>query len=166
MHALNLFTLTRADADSADYTGLLNALSDRSSRRQASSQEAQSLCALVNRLASWFTAHPAGDCTNWLSFLDGFWFSYSIAHISKEFDLLKFSADAEHVLNIELKSASVTEDRIRRQLGQNRYYLSNVSKMIYSFTYVMETDTLYQLNEKKYFRKVGFEELAAVLSPR
>ncbi|MBQ9322173.1 MAG: DUF2075 domain-containing protein [Eubacterium sp.] len=61
MHALNLFTLTRADADSADYTGLLNALSGRSSRRQASSQEAQSLCARVNRLASWFTAHPAGD---------------------------------------------------------------------------------------------------------
>ncbi|MBR2189654.1 MAG: hypothetical protein IJ860_09680 [Eubacterium sp.] len=162
MNALNLFTLTRTSTRQDAFSRLLQALSGRSDRKTVSEHEAASLCALVNRLGTCFECRPAYQ--NWVSLLDGFWFSYSIAHISKEFDLLKFSADASSVLNIELKSEAVPEDRIRRQLEQNRYYLSNVSKSIYSFTYVMETDTLYQLNEKRYLREAAVDELAEVLT--
>ena len=162
MRAFNLFTLTRTQTHSADFSRLLQALSDRSDRKTVSIHEASSLCALVDRIEQWFTGHP--EYPDWIRFLDGFWFSYSIAHISKEFDLLKFSADASSVLNIELKSEDVPEDRIRRQLEQNRYYLSNVSRTIYSFTYVMETDTIYQLKDNKYLQTVTAGSLASVLA--
>ena len=102
-------------------------------------------------------------CEDWVSFFDGFYFSYTIEHISKEFDLLKFSANADCALNIELKSEAIEEDRIRRQLEQNRYYLSHVSRTILSFTYVMENDSLYCLNDHGYLRSCPLSELAAAM---
>ena len=177
MHAINLFTLTRAASNPASFSRFLQALSGRDDRKHVSVHEASSLCALVRKLELWFDSHLVSSNLpnpsdllvhtkqheNWVRILDGFWFSYAIAHISKEFDLLKFSADASSVLNIELKSEDVTEDRIHTQLEQNRYYLSNVSRTIYSFTFVMETDTLYQLKENGHFGKVSVNALADVV---
>ena len=102
-------------------------------------------------------------CHDWVSFFDGFYFSYTIEHISKEFDLLKFSADADCALNIELKSEEIGEDRIRKQLDQNRYYLSHVSRTILSYTYVLESNCLYCLNDHGYLRKCPLAELAVAM---
>ena len=44
--------------------------------------------------------------------LDNF-FIHTIAHISKEFDLLKVSSNRKRILNIELKSEDVGEERIK-----------------------------------------------------
>ena len=173
MRALNLYTLTRIN-DSKSFSGLENALSGRPWHKHFSSHEAASLCALVNGLADCFLAagaeglSPVSDtgerpCRDWVSFFDGFYFSYTIEHISKEFDLLKFSADADCALNIELKSEAIEEERIRKQLEQNRYYLSHVSRTILSFTYVMESDSLYCLNDHGYLRRCPLSELAAAL---
>ena len=102
-------------------------------------------------------------CHDWVSFFDGFYFSYTIEHISKEFDLLKFSANADCALNIELKSEEIGEDRIRKQLDQNRYYLSHVSRTILSYTYVLESNCLYCLNDHGYLRKCPMAELAIAM---
>ena len=102
-------------------------------------------------------------CHDWVSFFDGFYFSYTIEHISKEFDLLKLSGDADCALNIELKSEEIGEDRIRKQLEQNRYYLSHVSRTILSYTYVMESNSLYCLNDHGFLRKCPLSELALAL---
>ena len=64
--------------------------------------------------------------------LDGFYFSFKIPQISKEFDLLKFNEN--ECLNIELKSEPVPETKIKDQLIKNRHYLSHIGKKIYSFT--------------------------------
>ena len=106
--------------------------------------------------------HPE-PCDDWVSFFDGFYFSYTIEHISKEFDLLKFSANADCALNIELKSEAIEEDRIRKQLEQNRYYLSHVSRTILSYTYVMESNALYCLNDHGFLRRCPLSELAAAM---
>ena len=97
-------------------------------------------------------------------FWTGFISLYTIEHIGKEFDLLKFSSDSGCVLNIELKSVKVEEDRIRKQLDQNRYYLSHIASEIYSFTYVMETGELYTLDDSGAFEPCGMERLAGVLA--
>ena len=161
MKAMNLYLVSRA-AGSADFSLLVRELTGGIHNKEYSRHEAESLRALTDELAPHLRDRcPEGG--SWAAFLDGFYFSYTIAHISKEFDLLKISGDGNCVLNIELKSESIEEERICRQLAQNRYYLSHISKTIYSYTYVMETGTLYFLNDKGYMRVSSMEELAEVL---
>ena len=158
MKAFNLYTLTRV-RDSVNFSMLAQALSGRTWHKAFSAHETASLCALVDGLVPLLS--EKGE--EWVRFLDGFYFSYTIEHISKEFDLLKLSADADCVLNIELKSESIEEDRIRKQLEQNRYYLSHIARTILSYTYVMETDTLYFLNDHGYLGVSSFEDLVSTL---
>ena len=127
MKAFNLYTLTRV-RDSVNFSMLAQALSGRTWHKAFSAHETASLCALVDGLVPLLS--EKGE--EWVRFLDGFYFSYTIEHISKEFDLLKLSADAGCVLNIELKSESIEEDRIRKQLEQNRDYLSHIARTILS----------------------------------
>ena len=56
--------------------------------------------------------------------LDGFFYSFQIPQIGKEFDLLKFTDKL--CLNIELKSVSVPEAQILEQLLKNRHYLGHL----------------------------------------
>ena len=161
MKAMNLYLVSRA-AGSSDFSLLVRELTGEIHYKEYSRHEAESLRALTDEL----TPHLMDRCRDggsWASFLDGFYFSYTIAHISKEFDLLKISGDGDCVLNIELKSESIEEERISKQLAQNRYYLSHISKTIYSYTYVMETGTLYVLNDKGHMRVSSMAELAEVL---
>lgn len=51
-----------------------------------------------------------------------FFYSFQIPKLGKEFDLLQIKDD--QIVNIELKSGIVSDEAIRRQLIQNRYYLS------------------------------------------
>ncbi|AHF19409.1 hypothetical protein LMES_1193 [Leuconostoc mesenteroides KFRI-MG] len=80
--------------------------------------------------------------------LKSFYIGYSMPKISKEFDLLAF--DQRHrVVNIELKSqADYDEEKIRKQLINNKYYLSQVAKDIKLFTYNLDSDIIYTLTEQ------------------
>lgn len=51
-----------------------------------------------------------------------FFYSFQIPKLGKEFDLLQIKE--EQIVNIELKSGGVSEDAIKKQLLQNKYYLS------------------------------------------
>ncbi|MBQ8329449.1 MAG: ATP-binding protein [Lachnospiraceae bacterium] len=161
MKAMNLYLLSRAVGGDR-FSKLARELTGSAYEKQYSEHEAESLRALTEGIAA-VLKERAGAGENWISHLDGFYFSFTIAHISKEFDLLKISGDGEAVLNIELKSENVEESRILKQLSQNRYYLSHISRSIYSFTYVMETDTVYNLNDRGHMRVCSKEELVDVL---
>ena len=52
-------------------------------------------------------------------------YSFQILRLGKEFDLLQVKEN--QIVNIELKSGAVSEDAIRRQLIQNRYYLAIIA---------------------------------------
>lgn len=155
MKAVNLHLLTRIE-ENRTMSLLYRSLSERNSFKLISPHEAACLRTLTERISQ-------EECGVPLSLLDGFFFSYIIEHIGKEFDLLKISSDGECVLNIELKSEDIGEGKIKKQLEQNRYYLSHVSRTIYSFTYVMDTDTLYHMNDRGYLRETSFDELRDVL---
>ena len=72
-----------------------------------------------------------------------FYYSFQIPKLGKEFDLLRISDD--FVVNIELKSREVSEENIKKQLLQNRYYLASLGKTVRSYTYISSTDRLVRL---------------------
>ena len=161
MRAMNLYLLTRAEND-RNFSMLAGELSGEERHKDYSRHEAQSLRSLVGHLIPELGSRSVSG-SGWISNLDGFFFSYTIAHISKEFDLLKISGDGRCILNIELKSEAIDEKRISKQLSQNRYYLTHISTTIYSYTYVMETNTLYNLNDRGYMHVCEMGELADIL---
>lgn len=75
---------------------------------------------------------------------DNFYYGFSIPQISKEFDLLKIGKNI--VLDLELKDKSVPEEKILKQLIQNKYYLSHLGRRVFLYTYVDETKSLYRLD--------------------
>ena len=96
--------------------------------------EQKSLRAFIRFLVS--------ECQCGLSDLNGFYFSYEIPQISKEFDLLRFSKD--FILNIELKSNDKPLAEVCYQLKRNKYYLEHINKSALLFTY-FDDNRLYQL---------------------
>lgn len=75
--------------------------------------------------------------------LGGFTYSFTLPHLNKELDLIKVTKNA--VINIELKSAKVSDGRILKQLNQNKYYLHLIHKPLYQYTYVMSENTFYKI---------------------
>lgn len=94
--------------------------------------------------------------------LDNFYYSYTIPHIGKEFDLLKI--DDKKILNIELKSEDVGLDRIKAQLLRNYNYLKYLSKEMYLFTFVSDSKTFYKLDENLNLILVNIEEVLNVIN--
>ena len=72
-----------------------------------------------------------------------FFYSFQIPRLGKEFDLLQIRED--QIVNIELKSGAVSEEAIRKQLIQNRYYLAALGRQIRSYTYISSQDRLVRL---------------------
>ena len=67
--------------------------------------------------------------------LDDFYAFYKVPHVSKEIDLFKIGTDV--TINVELKSEFTSEERIEKQLLENRYYLSATpSDTVKSYTHV------------------------------
>ena len=159
MKAVNLYLLTRTH-EHADMSLILESLSGEGKHKTVSAHEAASLWSLTDRLAGYLQDQ---DQDNWIFLLDGFFFSYVIEHIGKEFDLLKVSEDGGCILNIELKSEKVEEERIKKQLDQNRYFLSHIAQTICSFIYIMETEELYSLDDGGELRKCETGELIAAM---
>lgn len=151
MRPVNLYLLTR-DMDKNTYTEFENILSARKERMQIKEHEFGSLRRLVDILQEKGVT---------IAQLDGFFYSYTIRQIGKEFDLLKIDAP-NRVLNIELKSMSVTEEKIERQLLKNKYYLGTLADRLDMYTYVEETDSLYTLQDNV-LKKADFSELVCAV---
>ena len=69
---------------------------------------------------------------------------FSIPRISKEFDCLWIGEKT--VINVELKSKTIEEEKIKKQLTKNRWYLRSIGKAIFSYTYVASTGCCYTLD--------------------
>lgn len=134
MKAVNLYFLTRVKNPSL-YTEFENVLSDRRPPQRVKSHEFENLIHLVDLLLAHHVPPER---------FGGFYYGYSISQIGKEFDLLKIKDD-QKVLNIELKSRAVPEEKIERQLLKNEYYLSCIAPDLALFTYVEETGRFYTL---------------------
>lgn len=91
---------------------------------------------------------------------NSFYIGYKIQHISKEFDLLRFGDN--YTVNIELKRSS-TEEKIKKQLIRNRYYLSHINRVVHNLSFVVETNTLYKLNVSNEIEIIDFNELVQLL---
>ena len=128
MKAINLYFLSRVREESmfSDYE---NYLTRRDEYKRSRKAEQESVCSMVDQLLSC-------SCLITYKACDGFFFSYVIDHISKEFDLVKVAEDKSKVLNIELKSMDIGTERIAAQLRQLRADLTDLQNalLIHGFT--------------------------------
>lgn len=90
-----------------------------------------------------------------------FFYSFQIPRLGKEFDLLQIKED--QIINIELKSGVVSDEAIRRQLLQNRYYLSVLGRTIHSYTYISSQNRLIRLTNHDHIVEADWDELCRVL---
>lgn len=156
MRAIDIYALTR-DVPEELRGAFEKILSKRDGKLRVKAQEFDQIRLIVEELTR---AKATREC------YEDWFYSFTIPHISREFDLLKVGKN-ECVVNLELKSASpsVTLNRIRKQLERNAYYLSLIAKRIYSFTYVGDADgkgQLYTLRDG-ILKKCSFRELIAKL---
>ena len=90
-----------------------------------------------------------------------FFYSYQIPRLGKEFDLLQIKED--QIINIELKSGVVSDEAIRKQLMQNRYYLSVLGCTIQSYTYISSHDRLVRLTNHDHIVDADWKDLCRAL---
>ena len=90
-----------------------------------------------------------------------FFYSFQIPRLGKEFDLLQIKE--EQILNLELKSGQVSDEAIRKQLIQNRYYLSVLGRPIQSYTYISSQNRLVRLTNHDHVVDADWEQLCMEL---
>jgi Ni2+-binding GTPase involved in maturation of urease and hydrogenase len=95
-----------------------------------------------------------------LDIYDSFYVGYSIPQISKEFDLLRFGDS--YILNIEIKSTN-TGDKIKKQLIQNKYYLSFLKKVVVNLTFVADENKIYALNINNEIKDISVNDIIVLL---
>ena len=120
MNTVNLYVLTRLNANPGSYVQYEQNLASLPVPRVIKEHERRSLLTLVDLLYNQ---------THNIEMLDGFVCSYSIPHIGKEFDLLRVAQD--EVLNIELKSDEVPLADVKSQLSKNAYYLGPLKRVMH-----------------------------------
>ena len=147
MRAINLYQLTRIENPEM-FSAFEKHLSLRSSKKLQGEHETRSLSCFVRNLI---------DKKATYSDLDYFYYSFSVPQIGKEFDLLRINDD--FVLNVELKSEFVSEEKICKQLVQNKSYLLHLSNNIKSYTYVSSDNTVYSLNMDNELEKSSLEKV-------
>ena len=93
-----------------------------------------------------------------------FFYSFQIPKLGKEFDLLQIKED--QILNLELKSGIVSDEAIRKQLIQNRYYLSVLGRTIRSYTYISSQNRLVRLtnHDHNVLRERGNRSITYILA--
>ncbi|MBD3107173.1 DUF2075 domain-containing protein [Bacillus sp. AGMB 02131] len=96
-----------------------------------------------------------------IDIFDGYYVGYTINQIGKEFDLLRFGEN--NIINIELKKEHTGEERIKKQLLRNKYYLSFLGQKVLNFTYVSQEDKLFFLDELDELKEVEITFLASEL---
>ena len=90
-----------------------------------------------------------------------FFYPFQVPRLGKEFDLLQIKND--QIVNIELKSGKVSDEAVRKQLLQNRYYLSVQGKMIQSYTYISSQERLVRLNNHDHIVEADWDQLCLAL---
>ena len=152
MKSVNLFVLSRSVPDTV-YQDFECALSGRDKPIKYRTEEID----LIRDVIRVFIHHKASE-----SYYDGWFYSFTIPQVGKEFDLLRITENS--VINLELKSRPVDEGKIEKQLIQNRYYLAHLKKEIYSFTLVRDEDlNLHLFRYKKGLIRSSFDELCEIL---
>lgn len=133
MKAINIYALTRIEKP-ADLARFDRQVSGRGYFLKIKDWEVNGLKALTQRLY---------EMTGDVSYLK-FFYSFTIPKLGKEFDLLRINEDT--VINIELKSRSISSERIKYQLKQNRDYLASLGRSIRSYTYLSSENRLFRLS--------------------
>ena len=62
-------------------------------------------------------------------------------------------------MNIVLKGGAVSDETIRKQLTQNRYYLSVLGRPIYSYTYISSQNRLVRLTNHDHIVEADWQQL-------
>lgn len=112
---------------------------------------------IIRRMVDIFREKRAEDFVyeNWF-------YSFTIPNISKEFDLLKIGLDNK-IINIEIKSNRVENEKIEKQLRQNIGYLSHIhkdeKKEIFSFTCMLDKGKLKIFRYDKKLKESSIDEL-------
>ena len=133
MRTINIYTLTRIEK-AADLTRADRQMSGRPYFLKIKDWEIHGLKVLADRLYGMLMD---------ISHLN-FYYSFTIPKLGKEFDLLRINNDT--VINIELKSRNISDDRIKHQLMLNRDYLASLGRSIRSYTYLSGEDRLLRLS--------------------
>ncbi len=150
MKPINIYTLTRI-ADPDGMGRLERQMSKRKGHLRIKEWETEGLRKLCDKLFAISSKTSSYD----------FYYSFTMPKLGKEFDLLRVNKDC--VINIELKSGNVSDEAVKYQLRQNRYYLSSLERAIYSFTYISESDRLVRLSGGDRLIDTDIEDLFAVL---
>ncbi len=151
MRPVNIYALTRVSEEDR-LQRLERQLSGRGRFLKIKDREMEGLRGFISKLAE---IYPDAYSLN-------FFYSFTMPKLGKEFDLLRVSDSA--VLNIELKSGNVSDDSIRKQLTQNKYYLSTLGRSMHFYTYVSDIGRLVRLAGSGRLVEADWNELAVVLA--
>lgn len=153
MKAVNLATLCMAIGNE-NFDIYEKQLSHREEAKKHKEHELASLSKLT---------HCLMNVNSDVNSVEGFFFGYTIEQIGKEFDLIKYDKNIG-ILNVELKSQDVGEEKIKAQLLRNKYYLNVTSNNVFMFTYVDSIDVLYKLDDSNELVSTSFDELSRINS--
>ena len=146
MKAISIYTITR-NQNTEYLQKLERQLSGRDVFLKIREWELDSMKALVSELERHMQAVYALR----------FFYSFQIPRLGKEFDLLQIKE--EQILNLELKSGQVSDEAIRKQLIQNRYYLAALGKPIRSYSYISSQNRLVRLTNHDRIVEADWEQL-------
>lgn len=90
-----------------------------------------------------------------------FSFGFIIPQIGKEFDLLRFGTKS--IVNIELKSTT-SDEKIKKQLKRNKYYLKFLNLDLYLFTFVSSTKQFFKLDLNDDLIEIDISEVITLLN--
>lgn len=145
--SVNLFLISRITDESA-YQRVERHASGKDESKRPQIHEIISLRQLVDSLMRYGIS---------IEELDGFFLSYQIPQIGKEFDLLKFTES--RCLNIEIKSQSVPTEDIHKQLIKNKHYLAHLQKETEFYSVITDSLVTYRLTENNELQQISFSEV-------
>ena len=150
MKSVSIYTLTR-NQNSSCVQKLERQMSGRGYFLKMREWELDSMKAFVRELET----HMDEVYALW------FFYSFQIPRLGKEFDLLQVRED--QIVNVELKSGAVSDEALRKQLIQNRYYLAVQGKTIRSYTYISSQNRLVRLTNHDHLADTDWEQLCSEL---
>ena len=153
MKSVSIYALTRKQ-NLSNLSRLECHLSERDRPLKVRAWEINSMRALVDQLEKYMPE----------VYRLRLFYSFQILRLGKEVDLLQVKEN--QIVNIELKSGAVSEDAIRRQLIQNRYYLSILGRPVRSYTYISSQNRLVRLTNHDHIVEAEWEQLCAELQEK
>ncbi len=153
MKSVSIYALTRKQ-NLSNLSRLEYHLSGREKPLKVRAWEINSMRALVDQLEKYMPE----------VYRLRLFYSFQILRLGKEFDLLQVKEN--QIVNIELKSGAVSEDAIRRQLIQNRYYLAILGRPVRSYTYISSQNRLVRLTNHDHIVEAEWEQLCAELQEK